>query len=336
MESGLQWKERDSYLCNVKALLIFMVIVGHLLECKLENEWICVLYKIIYSIHMPLFAYTTGLGIKNSCQCKKQCISSLRLYLFIQGSLVLVSCLTKGSRYSLLTPYWHLWFLLAMVWWSLTGRFCLYLKGKGVPLAILVLGAMAGACICGNFPQIGRFLSLSRAIVFFPYYLMGMYSSAWLFQGKRGWCSLAVLPGILGICYIISHISYVFLYQAAGFGSRGFWPGVIGRLICMVTAVSIGILILGWMPRRRLPWTRLGIDTLPVYILHVLFVPFAEPLYDLFGRTVPVAGIFAVLIMTGIYGLTRFHRPVCRLYERKKLTFSTKSIQPGTRQRNLL
>lgn len=322
MGDGLQWKLRESYLCNVKAFLMLLVITGHLLECKLENETVKLLYQVIYSVHMPLFAYVTGLGGNSVSRCKRQCISSLRYYLLIQGSFVLYFWLVKGKQYSILTPYWHLWFLLAMVWWSLLGGLCLHLKKWGVPWAILVLGAMTGACICGAFPAIGRFLSLSRAIVFFPYYMMGMWGVGGELPSKRMWCSLALLPGILGMRYIMSHHSYVFLYQASGFGTGRLWTGATGRIVCMVTAVSLGIFILSWMPRKTLPWTKLGIDTLPVYIFHVCFVPLAEPLYDLFGSIVPVAVVLAAVIMAGIYGLTRFFRPVCRLWEGKPVLIS--------------
>lgn len=315
MEEACLWKVRDSYICNVKAFLMLLVITGHLLECKLENETVRLLYKLIYSVHMPLFAYITGLGAKSISRCKKQCVSSLGYYLLIQGSVMLYFYIIKGNRYHLLTPYWHLWFLLAMVWWSLGGWLCLYLRKKGIPWAGLIIGAMAGACICGAVSSIGRFLSLSRAIVFFPYYMMGMFGLGERLPSQKAWSLPALIPAILGIDYITSHVSYVFLYQAAGFGAERLWTGIAGRLVCMVTAISLGILMLTWIPRKKLPCTKLGIDTLPVYIFHVCFVPLAEPLYDLFGYVIPVAVTLAAVIMFAIYGLTRFFRPVCRLQE---------------------
>ncbi len=253
MREGLQWKLREPYVCNVKAFLMLLVIMGHLLECRLENEWVRILYQVIYSVHMPLFAYVTGSGIKSVSRCKAQCISSLKYYLLMQGGFVLGCRVLTGAPCSMLVPYWHLWFLLAMVWWSL-----------------------------------------------------------------GGWCMLALLPGIWGMNYLVSHHSYAFLYQVSPFMAGQFWTGVTGRVICMVTAVSLGSVILGWMPRKTLPWTRLGTDTLPVYVFHACFVFLAEPLYDLFGSVVPVAVVLAAVIMGGVYGLTRFYRPVCRLGERKQ------------------
>ena len=315
MDRECFWKIRDSYICNVKAFFMLLVITGHLLECKLENETIRFLYKLIYSVHMPLFAYVTGLGAKSISRCRKQCISSLRYYLLIQGSVMLYFYVIKGSRCHLLTPYWHVWFLLAMVWWSLGGWLCLYLKKKGIPWAVLTIGAMAGACLCGAVTSIGRFLSLSRAIVFFPYYVMGMCGLGEKLPVKKTWSLLALIPAILGIDYITSHVSYVFLYQAAGFGMGRLWTGITGRLVCMLTAISLGSLFLAWIPQKKLLCTKLGIDTLPVYIFHVCFVPLAEPLYDLFGYVIPVAVVLSAVIMFAIYGFTRFFRPVCRLQE---------------------
>lgn len=315
MEDTCEWKVRDVYICNVKALLMFLVIMGHLLECRLENEAICLLYKLIYSIHMPLFAYITGLGAGSMGKCKRQCIASLQCYLVVQSIVMLYVGISRGSSCQLFTPYWHLWFLLAMVWWSLGGWLCLYCQQKGIPWTALLLVAMAGACLCGGCTAIGRFLSLSRAIVFFPYYMMGMCGLGRKLPAKKGWSLLAVMPGGLGVKYITSRLSYVFLYQAAGFGTDRLWTGITGRLVCMGTAISLGTLLLAWTPRKKLPCTRLGIDTLPVYILHVCFVPLAAPLYDLFGHIIPTAAVLAAVLMSALYGFTRFFRPICRLQE---------------------
>lgn len=50
-------RERNGQIENLKVILIFCVIFGHLLE-PLEGGY--GLYKIIYSFHMPMFLFLNG------------------------------------------------------------------------------------------------------------------------------------------------------------------------------------------------------------------------------------------------------------------------------------
>ena len=51
--------ERNYKMDNIKAFLIFLVVLGHLLELVpgQKSEW---LYYVIYTFHMPAFVYITG------------------------------------------------------------------------------------------------------------------------------------------------------------------------------------------------------------------------------------------------------------------------------------
>lgn len=52
------------FLLQYKLLLIFMVVYGHLLEGIMDNaEPLMQIYRIIYSVHMPLFL--SGLFLKS-------------------------------------------------------------------------------------------------------------------------------------------------------------------------------------------------------------------------------------------------------------------------------
>lgn len=54
-------KLRDAQYCNLKLLLIFLVIYGHLIEPGIRNsEVLMVQYRWIYMVHMPLFCFLSG------------------------------------------------------------------------------------------------------------------------------------------------------------------------------------------------------------------------------------------------------------------------------------
>ncbi|MBP3851842.1 MAG: acyltransferase family protein, partial [Erysipelotrichaceae bacterium] len=51
--------KRDYYFDNLKAVLIFLVILGHFL-LPIETGPLCILKRWIYSFHMPLFIFVSG------------------------------------------------------------------------------------------------------------------------------------------------------------------------------------------------------------------------------------------------------------------------------------
>ena len=68
-------KKRIFLFDNLKFLLIMTVVVGHCLDCMIENSSIMKsLFIFIYSFHMPLFIYLSGLFHSNR-NVKNRCIS---------------------------------------------------------------------------------------------------------------------------------------------------------------------------------------------------------------------------------------------------------------------
>lgn len=79
-------KVREAYYCNVKAFLLFLVILGHGIEPFTgRSKGLLQLYRIIYTFHMPLFALVTGIFLKTTDACKKQAFSGAAWYLLAQG-----------------------------------------------------------------------------------------------------------------------------------------------------------------------------------------------------------------------------------------------------------
>ena len=52
---------RNPLIDNVKFIMIFFVVLGHLIEPLLShNSTLSILFKIIYSFHMPVFIIISG------------------------------------------------------------------------------------------------------------------------------------------------------------------------------------------------------------------------------------------------------------------------------------
>ena len=80
-------KERNAYFDNMKALLIFLVVLGHVLSNFAGDdsvgEWI---YLVIFSFHMPAFLFVTGYFARSD---PKKVIGQLLILYLIMYFLVI-------------------------------------------------------------------------------------------------------------------------------------------------------------------------------------------------------------------------------------------------------
>lgn len=110
-------KLRKARYCNLKLLLIFLVIYGHMIETRIwQNTVLMTQYKFIYLVHMPLFSFLSGLFITDCRSCTVQLKRLLPIYIVLQTAAFLI----KNGTLKLITPYWHLWYLhqLCLLDWN--------------------------------------------------------------------------------------------------------------------------------------------------------------------------------------------------------------------------
>ena len=295
-------KLRDARYCNLKLLLIYLVIYGHLIEPGIwQSKILMIQYKWIYLFHMPAFCFLSGLFLNNSKACSCQCLRMVLLYALLQSLAVFLG----NGRFSPLTPYWHLWYLLSYSTWAALGwiwfRCC---RGKGKTI-IMVCSIVAG-CLAGLHPDIGREYSLSRTLVFFPFFFLGLISdSGFPWQKLRLWGLAAIVIVFALMALWGNRISAVFLYQAAPYGRTE--NGVQLRLICYLLGALICVFLLSITPMQRFPFTRVGADTMPAYLIHAPIVLIIRELDIPWPYHLLIAG--AILYAT--YKLLQWHS---RLY----------------------
>lgn len=134
--------------CNLRALLMYLVIYGHLIERRLgESPALQVQYRWIYAVHMPAFAFLSGLFCKQPESCRRQAGRALSVYLAAQ--LAAVALLDQTPW----TPYWHLWYLLSLSMW---GWSCWAWRRRWVLRWYFVLLAGLAGCLAGYLPFLGR------------------------------------------------------------------------------------------------------------------------------------------------------------------------------------
>lgn len=274
--------ERVYLLDNLKGLLIFLVVFGHSLELFKDEYFITqVLYAFIYLFHMPAFVFVSGYFSKNLDKARSTAFKSF-LMPFILFNIIwnLIAALATWdiNQFSFITPGWALWYLMSMFFWRLFLKDLVKIKYI-LPISFVVgLGA-------GLFSEFNGILSLSRTLVFFPFFFVGYKTTEdKLFRLKRPSrffsfaITLLALSFAIFICY--SKVFPIeFLYGSDAFESYTvpLWLGVISRLLLYIIGFSFVFVLANTMPSKPTFFSKIGSNTLPIYILHtyLLCIPIA-------------------------------------------------------------
>ena len=273
-------KCRDPYLCNGKALLIFLVIFGHALEGDIGwNAGAAFLYRVLYSFHMPLFAFFSGIGMVTLSACLAQARKMLRRYLALQLLLSLPQIFHPAAFLSgLFTPFWILWYLLSLGCWCLLAAGIQYLSDRSAgrfPAVLLVPLSAAASLLWGLVPWIGRIGSLSRTLVFFPFFLVGKlwgWQLLTTLRRRRCWAVPALAAAGL-LLALLRGCPAGYFYQADSYAALGCSPaeGILFRFCFLLTAISLSLLFLSLCPRGRTVLTAAGNQTFLLFLCHPLF-----------------------------------------------------------------
>lgn len=319
-------KLREAKYCNLKLFLIFLVVYGHLIEPQIsESEVLMMQYRWIYFTHMPLFSFLSGLFISEEKNCLIQLKKIFPLYIILQ----VVAVVFGKGEVKLFTPFWHLWYLLSYCMWlcfaCIWFHFC---KGRGK--IIILISSIVISCMAGYVPFIGRVFSMSRTLVFFPYFWSGLICKASFSWRKLRKAALAMLPLVLGLLLRYGkHIPVEFLYHAQAYGTIK--TGMLLRLLCYCISGILGFIILAFIPSKRYSFTKAGVDTMPVYLIHAPIVLYLREWNISWYFFIPVTIILIYIIYTlmrwksNLYGIVVVERRKSRWLHFRKSTKNMRS-----------
>lgn len=131
--------ERNAVFDAIKALAIFLVILGHCIQYLSGLDyWNNSLFQFIYSFHMPLFFMVSGFFFPSSVE--------LVWYKFLRKKALtlLLPCITWGIVYAcinyeswnvfvanVITPNrWPFWFFKGLFLVQVTGYICLRIASR--------------------------------------------------------------------------------------------------------------------------------------------------------------------------------------------------------------
>lgn len=300
-------RKREYGFDNLRGLLIVLVVLGHLLENCGSFRGAGFLYRAIYSCHMPAFLYLTGYFARHD---RKKIICGLLIpYLLFQAAYILFDRWLGGEQTAMqfTTPYWVMWYLVACIIYHLLLPMYTVTTWRQQLLAIGVTFALS--LLAGYDTTVGYRLSLSRFLVFQPWFLLGYYSrqGEWIPKIAR-WSADRQLPlrGLLtaAVCILVLLMQLAafrpeVLYGAHPYENLDYGP--LERIFAGVTAlawIGFGCLVLMPLLRWRLPMlTALGQNTMSVYLLHGFVVRYIQRCQPGMLRTTGQVLLVAVLIL---------------------------------------
>ena len=120
-------KERDYFFDNVKAVLMFLVVLGHLLLPIHGESFLVVVKRLIYVFHMPLFVFVSGYFAKtfykNGRYNYRKLLYLGKAYLVFVVAIQLVYAISGYQAFSQINLFSQSgapWYLFAMIAWYLT------------------------------------------------------------------------------------------------------------------------------------------------------------------------------------------------------------------------
>ena len=303
---------------NIKALLIFLVVLGHMTTDYVSDSHLIRWTTLwIYSFHMPAFIFISGLvhkhyiteeraalGIKGETRLRWDkvigfflCGYGLKLFLQFTRTLM-------GQH-----PLWHTiaepgipWYLFVMAEYEALFYLMRKLDGKVKPWKMVTVAFVLSAAV-GYFPAINDTFCLSRMINFLPIYMIGYYLDMKGFNrvlSKTNWMKAVGWVGIiisLAVCrfgkwglyswrkWFTGRRSYEFLTDFFLYAHRYGW---CIRIAVWLVAIALTLCIISVIPDRDLGFiTTVGSRTLNVYFWH-------RPVCYLFRNWMILPGLFVL------------------------------------------
>lgn len=271
---------REPFWDNAKFLTIALVVYGHALEPIVDPDpFLHAAYRALYLALTPALVLVSGVFARERIDAAygRQLLILLVLpYLAFETLYALAFNAWSDTPTPLAigysVPSWLLWYLMCLLWWRLMLPLFAGLRfGLAWAVTLAVAAGYAG--------DIGLEFSASRALVYFPFFLLGYRLGkafpAWLDAHPRWpWMAGAtlLLIALVGWCLRGTPPQWIYGNQPyAALGRPEWWAGGL-RLCGLLLGALGGLALLAFTPRRAVWFSAAGERAINIYILHGLAV----------------------------------------------------------------
>ena len=334
-------KERVALFDNAKFMLITLVVVGHFLNHGATEQFGYAqgMFVFIYSFHMPLFMFLSGLFIKDMTHDSQ--LNLPRVFTFICLGLLL-KIMTFAIELAFgHNPSFHLlsdvqvpWFMFVLAGYQVV-VWLLRDVNKTLVLVVAILVALA----VGYDENVGDFLWMSRFLVFFPFFWAGYMCTPGTVAEitKRRWViavSVLMVVGFALFCAFQTEAAYSFRRLFTAHYAYSAIPDIAGcgwqhRLLAYVISAAMCVAALALTPNRHLKGITLwGTRTVEVYFWHSaviqLFLYFGgqAALATVLPTTWPLVSCAIGIVVSIVLSLKPFTYPL------KPIMHCAKKIKP--------
>lgn len=270
-------RSRIWLLSNMKAVLIILVVFGHVLpRVPGLGELKTNLRIFIWMFHMPAFLFVSGFLSKNLEKCREKALQSRLLPYVMMTVIVAVSrdiLGGKGFHISFVVPVLTAWYFLVLFWYAVFTPEIVKIRGHFVIAVVLSL-------VMGMVESVGDAYAFSKTFAFFPFYLAGYHCSKELLLRIHNLSKLWSIPALLGavgIAYwfqgrkvdVVLMFSQKSSYHALEMSNL---QGLLYRGIGFVGAILMLFVLIQLCSVHRRSLTYIGDNTLVIYSFHMAFL----------------------------------------------------------------
>ncbi|MGC4378642.1 acyltransferase family protein [Fictibacillus sp. Mic-4] len=350
-------KQRIPWFDNMKGILIFLMVFGHLIETYRDSYFSAhYLYNVIYSFHMPLFILISGYFFRpNRIDRIVQVLSVFVIWQLINGvfqKLIndneIVSFSSDSRIMDIFDPYWAMWFLLGIAVWSAITPYVLRLR---YPL----LFALGLAIWISYVDDVTKWFSLRKLINFYPYFLIGYYLAnknivmslkkrAHSWKQPFRWGAIAIVLAYFGSALFLTKkggfTELLFMSKSYDYFDWSFLKGGTIQLILYgaITILSIALMLLVPQEKKLAFFNKLGVYSLFIYMIHTNIVRlFRKFETELLTLHIALALVICLLFAAAICWLVT-RQPVLNFFKpliQPKMRWSLKQVNDHSKQKEV-
>lgn len=274
-------KDRDYFFDNARAVLIFLVVLGHMIQpYTSESNYMLALYLVIYSFHMPTFLFISGYFAKHLDKpnylenVAKKLLAPYAIFYAFFSIYYFITGKSDAIQMDPFNPVFALWFLLTLFFFHVI----LVIIRRYNPMYVLPITIIV-AVLAGFSDNVDGYLSVSRTIVFFPVFYIGYLmttAQTQIFRNKK--------LSIISICILIGFFIGYYIHPINGDWLLGSSPytslenhnqsvySPLKRLMHYVIIFVTMFAFLNLMSNHQRFYTYIGPRTMYVYLLHGLVI----------------------------------------------------------------
>ena len=292
---------RDPLIDRLKGFAIILVATGHLIQMQVDPQGFDanILFRVIYSFHMALFFFLSGIVFRLRPTREEVLLSAKRLLIPFLVFFFIVSCNLDAQKFIanlgryLLNPQMGFWFLFVL---AVIRVFCAIALNQNSSSATVLVSLLLLATGLLTI----KYLSMHYVLFYLPFFLGGYCFHQLDFKTNRILSYLSKHDvGVILFCVLVIADMSILPYahrNVDGLSMSGF---LLQKTLLAALGTAISYKLFSMIKLRHInkPLELAGRHSLFIYGLHLLFLP----LYSYIGAYCLVPMVAIPILIEKLY-----------------------------------